>query len=82
MMTNDLRKYIQIVESTEQLDEAGGFLDKIISNLGGIPGLSDIAAGAEGRVEAKDISKTPEEFDELVKELGLEDVKDKFKLLK
>ncbi len=56
-MTNDLRKYIQIVESKEQLDEAGGFLDKIISNLGGIPGLSDIAAGAEGRVEAKDISK-------------------------
>jgi len=56
-MTNDLRKYIQIVESQEQLDEAGGFLDRMLSGLGGIPGLSDIADTAAGKVEAKDISK-------------------------
>lgn len=57
-MTNDLRNYIQIVESQGQLDEAGGFLDRMLSGLGGIPGLSDISAGAEGRVEKKEISKT------------------------
>ncbi len=57
-MTNDLRKYIQIVESQEQLDEAGGFLDRMLSGLGGIPGLKQIGAGAEGRVEAKEIGDT------------------------
>jgi len=58
MMTNDLRKYIQIIESQEQLDEAGGFLDKMLSGLGGIPGLRQIGAGAKGRVEAKEIGDT------------------------
>lgn len=58
MMTNDLRNYIQIVESQGQLDEAGGFLDKILSGLGGIPGLKQIGAGAAGRVEAKEIGDT------------------------
>jgi len=57
-MTNDLRKYIRIVESQEQLDEAGGFLDRMLSGLGGIPGLSDISDTAAGKVEKKEISKT------------------------
>lgn len=57
-MTNDLRNYIQIVESQGQLDEAGGFLDRMLSKLGGIPGLKQIGAGAEGRVEAKEIGDT------------------------
>ncbi|KKK47568.1 hypothetical protein LCGC14_3153900, partial [marine sediment metagenome] len=57
-MTNDLRKYIQIVESQEQINEAGGFIDKMLSKLDGIPGLSDIADTASGKVEAKEISKT------------------------
>ena len=57
MMTNDLRKYIQIVESQEQLDEAGGPIDKMLSKLGGIPGLSDIASAAQGKVGKKQISK-------------------------
>lgn len=57
-MTNDLRKYIQIVESQGHIDEAGGFIDKMLSKLGGIPGLKQIGAGAEGRVEAKEIGDT------------------------
>jgi len=57
-MTNDLRKYIQIVESQERTDEAGGFLDRMLSGLGGIPGLRQIGAGAAGRVEAKEIGDT------------------------
>lgn len=57
MMTNDLRKYIQIVESQEHLDEAGGPIDKMLSKLGGIPGLSDIASAAQGKVGKKQISK-------------------------
>jgi len=57
MMTNDLRKYIQIVESQEQLDEAGGAVDKMLSKLGGIPGLSDVASAAQGKVGKKQVSK-------------------------
>lgn len=56
-MTNDLREYIQIIESQGQIDEAGGFIDKMLSKLGRIPGLSDIAAGAEGKVGHKEVSK-------------------------
>ena len=56
-MTNDLRKYIQIVESQGQLDEAGGFIDKMLSKLGGIPGFSDVASGAEGKVGHKEVSR-------------------------
>ncbi len=56
MMTNDLRNYIQIVESQGQLDEAGGFLDRMLSRFGKIPGLKRTALRAGGRVSTNELA--------------------------
>lgn len=53
---NDLRKYINLIES-QQLDEKGGRLDKALSKLQNLPGAigGDIGSAASGRVREKEI---------------------------
>ncbi len=54
---NDLRKYINLIESQEHLDERGGMLDKALSKLQDLPGAvgGDIGAEASARVREKEL---------------------------
>ena len=56
---NDLRKYINLIESQQQLDEKGGMLDKALSKLQNLPGVigGDIGSAADARVREKEIYK-------------------------
>lgn len=57
---NDLRKFIDILnESSQQLDERGGIIDKALSKLQDLPGVlgGDIGTAAAAKVDEKEVYK-------------------------